>query len=104
MAKKFSDEQMREIHSQYYTDRGLVKRDEATGRLKKEGLRAIRSSVTDDIVKENRYFFDVLEMDHDCIRLNFTKYKDCGCRYFLLDRQDLERLEKFIHNFLSDKI
>jgi hypothetical protein len=103
MAKRFTDEQMREIHSQYYTDRGLVKRDEATGRLKKEGLRAIRSAVTPEIIAENRYFFDLLEIEEqDCIRFNFTKYKDCGCRYFLWDRNDLERLRDFLDRYLKE--
>jgi hypothetical protein len=103
MTKRFSDEQMREIHSNYYTDRGLVKKDPSTGRLKKEGLRAFRSTITPEIIEENREFFDLLELEEqDCIRFNFTKYKACGCRYHLWDRSDLERLEKFIHTYLNE--
>ena len=102
--RKFNDEKMRHIHSEYYDKDGFVRRDETTGRLKKEHLRAARSEVSDVIIKENRYFFDILEMDHDVIRFNLTRYNDCGCRYFLMDRNDLERLEKFIHDYLNDII
>lgn len=102
--RKFNDEQMRAIHDIYYDSQGFVKRDETTGKLLKSDLRAPRSEVSDEIIKENRYFYDILEMEHDCIRLNIIKDKDCSCRYFLMDRDDLERLGRFIHNYLNDKI
>jgi hypothetical protein len=103
MTRKFDDAAMREIHSQYYTDRGLVKRDETTGRLKKEGLRAFRSTITPEIIEENREFFDLLELEEqDCIRFNFTKHNACGCRYHLWDRSDLVRLRDFIDRYLKE--
>ena len=104
MTKKFTDKEMKQLHANYYHPNRLVKVDETTNKILKNDLRIVREIVTDEIKKDNSYFFDIVELDHDVIRFNLTREHDCGCRYFLVDRSTLGRLEKFIHDYLNDKI
>lgn len=105
---KYSEEEKVKLHDRYYEEEGFVRTVRQGERLvplkKIDGLFSMWSEFTEDIKKNDRYVYDVLELDgNDCIRFNVTKYDGCACTKFLMDRKDLENLRAFLDSYLNIK-
>jgi len=99
----YTYEQMVELHSMYYDEQGFVRHRDLVPLKKIDGLKSKWSTLTEEEKEDNRFLFDILELDGaDCIRFNITAYHGCGCSYKLMKRNDLENLHRFLGEYLSE--
>jgi hypothetical protein len=86
MSDKYSWDEKYEIYNQYFESDNILKQS-------LEGLPRYNSKVDDDIIKENKLIFELLELrGPDLIRFAIGRNCDCTCRSFVCDERDINNL------------
>ena len=94
---KYTLKQKTDIYNQWFEEDNVIKKPLA-------GLPRYNSKVDDDVVKNNKLIFEVLEMDGpDLIRLAIGRDCDCTCRSFISDGRDIDNLTDLLIDYRKQK-
>ena len=97
MTDRYSLKQKTEIYDQWFEEDNILKKPLT-------GSPRYNSKVDDEIVKNNKLIFEVLELDGpDLIRLAVGRDCDCTCRSFVCDNRDIDNLTDLLLEYRKQK-
>ena len=95
---KYSLKEKQKIYDEYFESDNILKQS-------LDGMPRYNSKVDDDIIKNNKLIFELLELrGPDLIRLAIARHCDCTCRSFICDFQDIFNLYWMLNEYVNSKI
>lgn len=95
---KYTTQEKMDILNEWFEKDNIIKKPLT-------GLPRYNSRVDEDIEKNNRLVFELLELDGpDCIRFAVGRPNDCTCRSAVADFDDIWHLYELIHNYVRDTV
>ncbi len=102
---KYNQMEKLKIHEKYYDEYGFLIVDSEGKPLKNKNFSMFSEPgdvLPTEIIQYKKNFFDLVELEGmDCIRFNITNYGACGCKYSLMDLEEIERLHNFTGRYLE---
>ena len=94
---KYTLKEKKEIYDKWFASDNIILKPLA-------GLPRYNSKVDDDVVKNNKLIFEVLELDGpDLIRFAIGRNCDCTCRSFICDLSDIDNLTDMLIKYRKQK-